>query len=101
MYKEGVISSRVAKDLLKLVYEGEGDPAALAEKKGLIQKSDEGELQAMVDQVWADNAAVAAEYVSGKDAALQFLVGQGMKLSKGAANPGTLKALFEKKRAGA
>jgi aspartyl-tRNA(Asn)/glutamyl-tRNA(Gln) amidotransferase subunit B len=98
MYKEGVISSRVAKDLLKLVYEGEGDPAALAEKKGLIQKSDEGELQAIVDQVWADNAAVAAEYVSGKDAAVQFLVGQGMKLSKGAANPGTLKALFEKKR---
>lgn len=101
MYKEGVISSRVAKDLLKLVYEGEGDPAELAEKKGLIQKSDEGELQAIVDQVWADNAAVAAEYVSGKDAAVQFLVGQGMKLSKGAANPGTLKALFEKKKADA
>jgi aspartyl-tRNA(Asn)/glutamyl-tRNA(Gln) amidotransferase subunit B len=37
---------------------------------------------------------VAADYKAGKDAALQFLVGQGMKESKGSANPGVIRSLF-------
>ncbi len=56
--------------------------------------SDTGTLEKIIDQVIADNPKSVADYRAGKDAALQFLVGQGMKLSKGAANPGVLRELL-------
>ncbi|MFA6274955.1 MAG: Asp-tRNA(Asn)/Glu-tRNA(Gln) amidotransferase GatCAB subunit B, partial [Candidatus Paceibacterota bacterium] len=45
----------------------------------------------------ADNQNVFEEYKTGKDKALQYLIGQAMKESKGSANPGLLKKLFEAK----
>ena len=91
------ISSRGAKDVLLFMYKGDSrDPEAIAQEKGLIQKSDTGELESMVKEVIAKNPAVVADYKSGKSVALQFLIGQGMKASKGSANPEVLKELFLK-----
>jgi len=95
MLGDGEISSRGAKDILKLLAAEGGDPRAIAEEKGLFQKSDEGELRAIVENIIAGNKSVADEYRAGKESALQFLIGQGMKATKGAANPAVLKAIFE------
>jgi aspartyl-tRNA(Asn)/glutamyl-tRNA(Gln) amidotransferase subunit B len=97
MVSDGKISSRGAKDLLLLMYKGDKrEPLAIAEEKGLLQKSDAGELEAVVKEIIAKNPSVVADYKAGKEAALQFLIGQGMKASKGSANPAVLKEVFLK-----
>ena len=88
------LSSRGAKDTLTLMAVQGGDPEALATANGLIQVTDTAALQAAVQEVIAANEAVAAEYRAGKEASLQFLVGQAMKATKGAGNPGVLKELL-------
>jgi aspartyl-tRNA(Asn)/glutamyl-tRNA(Gln) amidotransferase subunit B len=96
MASDGVISSRATKDILKVMYENGGDPEELANKLGLIQKSDEGELKAIAQKIIGDNPKVVAEYKSGKTSVIQFFVGQGMKATKGSGNPAVLKTIFEK-----
>ena len=68
---------------------------ALAEAEGLLQQNDEGALGQIIDKILSENAAVVAEYKAGKEQALQFLVGQGMKESRGSANPSKLKELIQ------
>jgi aspartyl-tRNA(Asn)/glutamyl-tRNA(Gln) amidotransferase subunit B len=94
LIQSGKLSSRGAKDTLGLMFTSTDAPEALAEAHGLVQKSDEGFLKEVVAKVIAANPTVAADYKAGKEAALQFLVGQGMKESKGAANPGVLREQF-------
>jgi aspartyl-tRNA(Asn)/glutamyl-tRNA(Gln) amidotransferase subunit B len=96
MAQAGDLSSRGAKDTLAAMLAEGGAPEAVAKAKGLIQVHDEGALQAAVEAVIAANPGVAAEYRGGKAASLQFLVGQAMKATKGAGNPGKLKELLEK-----
>lgn len=97
MINDGKISSRGAKELIILMHEGDSrDPESIAKEKGLIQKSDVGELEFMVKEIIAKNPSVVADYKAGKSVALQFLIGQGMKLSKGSANPAILKEVFLK-----
>jgi aspartyl-tRNA(Asn)/glutamyl-tRNA(Gln) amidotransferase subunit B len=91
LVEKAVLSSRGAKDTLTLMLESVDDPEALARSHGLIQKSDEGFLTEVVRGVIAANPTIAADYRAGKEAALQYLIGQGMKQSKGAANPGVLR----------
>jgi aspartyl-tRNA(Asn)/glutamyl-tRNA(Gln) amidotransferase subunit B len=95
MIDENLISSRGAKDILKIMVESGGAPADIAEKEGLLQQSDEGALMVVVNEIIAANPSVVAEYRAGKEASLQFLIGQGMKVTKGSANPQKLKRLFE------
>ncbi|MFA6006207.1 MAG: Asp-tRNA(Asn)/Glu-tRNA(Gln) amidotransferase subunit GatB [Candidatus Paceibacterota bacterium] len=97
MLQAGELSSRGAKDVLAQLFEKGGDPKALAESLGVVQKSDAGALEKIVDEVIAANIKVFEEYKAGKEASLQFLIGQGMKASKGSANPGVLKELFMNK----
>ena len=61
--------------------------------------SDASELVSIIEQLIADNPEVVQQYLAGKEASIQFLVGQGMKLSKGAANPQTLRDEIAKKLA--
>ncbi len=88
------LSSRGAKDTLAVMYEKGGAPEAIVSELGLTQKSDTGELKTIVEGIIAANPKVVAEYKSGKTAVLQFLVGQGMKATKGAANPEVLREIF-------
>lgn len=89
------INSRVAKDLLaEVVLEGQ-DPQKLAETRGLLQKNDAADLLPVITALLLEHAAVVDEYKAGKEAALQFLVGQGMKATRGAANPGALQELIK------
>ena len=94
MIKKGELSSRGAKDILAIIYAEGGDPETIAKEKGFIQQNDEGALREMVAKIIAENPSIVSEYKSGKTAVLQFFLGQGMKLSRGSANPETLKKLF-------
>ncbi len=106
MINSGDISSSGTKKILALyltkvsdteMSPKEASPKTLADKHGLIQKSDLASLEPAIDKVIADNASVIAEYRAGKTASLQFLIGQAMKATKGAANPAVIKELLVKK----
>ena len=94
MVGRGEIGSRSAKDILKIMYEEGGSPKKIADKKGLFQKSDEGELKTLATKIINENKSVVADYKKGQDGALQFLVGQGMKETQGSANPQVLSQIF-------
>lgn len=96
MINNAEINSRVAKDLLKEVVLGGLDPKVLALERGLLQASGSDALMPIVQAIIDQNPAVVTEYKNGKESVLQFLVGQGMKLSKGSANPGILLELIKK-----
>lgn len=87
MLAAGDLSSRGAKDTLALLMQSPDSPRAIAEANGLIQKHDEGALKAAVEKVVAANESVVVEYKGGKEASLQYLVGQVMKEGKGSFNP--------------
>ncbi|MES2006508.1 MAG: Asp-tRNA(Asn)/Glu-tRNA(Gln) amidotransferase subunit GatB [Patescibacteria group bacterium] len=91
---KGSISSRGVKDALAEAFKGGGDIVEISKK--YVQQSDEGALTSIVEKVIAAHPAVAAEYKAGKEAALQFLVGQGMRESRGSANPTVLAELVKK-----
>ena len=94
MIESKKLSSRGAKDTLVLLMSENSDPEILAEKNGLIQKSDEAEIKKIVVEIVSKNTSVVEDYKKGKEAALQYLVGQGMKLTKGSANPEILKKII-------
>ena len=91
----GELSSRGAKDLLLEMYQNGGGAEEIAKRKNLIQKSDVGELKAVVEKIIAENPQQVEDYRSGQEKLLQFFVGQGMKETKGSANPGLLAKLFK------
>jgi len=97
MAESGEVSSRGAKDILAIaVLPGEKRTVKeIAKEKGLLQQSDTGALKKIVEEIIKENEKAVAEYKTGKVASLMFLVGQGMRKSKGSANPGVLKTLFE------
>ena len=72
----------------------------IIEAKGLKQISDTGALEAIVNDVIAANAKSVEQYRSGKEAALNALIGQAMKASRGKANPAQLTELLKAKLAG-
>jgi aspartyl-tRNA(Asn)/glutamyl-tRNA(Gln) amidotransferase subunit B len=95
MIGENKINSRAGKDILAILYTEGGNPEKIAEEKGLLQKNDEGELTKIIEKIIADNPKVVEDFKSGKEAALQFLIGQGMKATRGSANPEMLKNIFK------
>jgi len=97
MLSDGQISSRAGKDILLSMAKTGKNPIEIAESGGLFQTSDEGELAGIIDEILSVNEAVVLDFKSGKESALQFLIGQGMKMTKGSANPETLRSLLLKK----
>lgn len=83
----GTISIRAAKDVFVEMAATGADAAAIIAEKGLRQISDEDELIKVIDQVIAENPEPVADFRSGKERALGFLVGQVMRLTRGQANP--------------
>ncbi len=92
---DGTISSKMAKKVFKGILDGQ-EPAAYAEKNGLVQLSDPAKLQPIVDDVLANNQQSIEDYKNGKDRAVGFLVGQIMKQTRGKANPGVVNKLLMK-----
>lgn len=92
----GKINQANAKEVFAKVVEENIEPLSYMEQHGLMSLSDEGALQAAIDEVLAENPAIVEEYRSGKDKVFGFLVGQVMKKTKGKADPGTVNGLLRK-----
>ncbi len=99
MIDSGVISGKMAKETFEVMFMyREVDPGpALTALKGSSQISGDAELEAIADQVITENAQSVADFKAGKERALKFLIGQGMKISKGRANPQRLEASLREK----
>jgi aspartyl-tRNA(Asn)/glutamyl-tRNA(Gln) amidotransferase subunit B len=96
----GKISSRIAQDVFGEMFQTGDAPGLIVERKGLGQVSDSAALEAFCDQAIAANPGPAADFKAGKAAALNFLKGQVMKLSKGKANPALVGEILERKLKG-
>ncbi len=72
-------------------------PSAIVEQRGLAQISDSGAIEIFCDNAILANPNSVADYKAGKVAALNFLKGQVMKLSKGKANPARVGEILELK----
>jgi len=96
---DGTISVKIGKDSFRDLCASGDDPAEYVKVKGLVQVSDTGELEAMVDKVLADNPSEVEAYKGGKTKLIGFFMGQVMRLSKGQANPGIVTKLIQDKLA--
>jgi aspartyl-tRNA(Asn)/glutamyl-tRNA(Gln) amidotransferase subunit B len=84
---QGEISSRAGKDVLLEMFKTGADPTYIIKDKNLKQVSDEKAIEGIVKKIIKENPKPVEDYKKGKENALQFLVGQVMKESKGKANP--------------
>ncbi|MFC0041307.1 Asp-tRNA(Asn)/Glu-tRNA(Gln) amidotransferase subunit GatB [Actinomadura rayongensis] len=97
MVAAGELNDKLARQAFEGVLAGEGEPDEVVAARGLKVVSDDGALGAIVDQVIADNAAVADKVRGGKVAAAGALVGAVMKASRGQADAGRARALILEK----
>ena len=96
MVAQEVISSKVAKDVLTIIWTEGGDPRDIVERRGLKQVSDVGALEKLVDEIVANNPDKVAD-AKANPKAIGWFVGQVMKASGGKANPQTVNALLKKR----
>ncbi|MDT8427506.1 MAG: Asp-tRNA(Asn)/Glu-tRNA(Gln) amidotransferase subunit GatB [Pseudomonadales bacterium] len=94
---DNTISGKIAKTVFETMAETDSGVDEIIEQKGLRQVTDTGAIEALVNQVLADNPAQVEQYRSGKEKVFGFFVGQAMKLSRGKANPDQLNALLRDK----
>ncbi len=97
LVESGKISSKIAQDVFVEMFQSGESPEIIVQKKGLAQVSDTGAIEKFCDDAIAANPNSAADFRAGKVAALNFLKGQVMKLSKGKANPNLIGEMLEKK----
>jgi aspartyl-tRNA(Asn)/glutamyl-tRNA(Gln) amidotransferase subunit B len=98
---DGTVSNKIAKDVFAIMWDEKAADAGAADRiieaKGLKQISDSGALEKIVDDVLAANAKSVEEFRAGKEQAINALIGQAMKASRGKANPAQLTELLRQK----
>ncbi|MBV8083395.1 MAG: Asp-tRNA(Asn)/Glu-tRNA(Gln) amidotransferase subunit GatB [Chloroflexi bacterium] len=96
----GQISGKIAKDVLEDMFASGKAPEEVIREKGLLQISDDADLERAVAGAINANPQSVADFHAGKERALQFLVGQVMKETKGRANPGKVNDILRKRLGG-
>ena len=93
------VSSTAGKEIFAEMLKADADPMQVAEQKKLLQVSDEGAIASIVDEVINDPACAkaVADFKSGQEKVIGFLVGQVMKKSKGQANPSMAQQILRQK----
>ncbi|MGE3545545.1 MAG: Asp-tRNA(Asn)/Glu-tRNA(Gln) amidotransferase GatCAB subunit B, partial [Kofleriaceae bacterium] len=99
LVESGTISGKIGKEIFEESYRTGEEPAAIVERRGVQQISDERVLAEIIDRVVASNPKQANEYAAGKDGLFGFFVGRVMKETQGRANP-TLTTELLRKRLG-
>ncbi|MEJ5338534.1 MAG: Asp-tRNA(Asn)/Glu-tRNA(Gln) amidotransferase subunit GatB [Aquificaceae bacterium] len=94
LIREGVLSSRLAKEVLKEMVSTGKEPSKIVEEKGLRQVSDEDTIRAMIEEVVKENSREVERFRAGEEKVFGFLVGQVMKKAKGKANPQVVNRLL-------
>ena len=97
LIQDGTISGKIAKDILPELLTNGGSAKELVERLGLIQISDTGALEAIIDQVVAANPKELEQYRNGKTKLIGFFVGQVIKQTGGRADPKLTNQLLAKK----
>ncbi len=95
-----IISGKIAKKVFSIMLTDEKDPKMIVEEQGLVQISDTGTIEKMVDEVIAASPNQVEQYRGGKDKLFGYFVGQIMKASKGQANPEMINKLLKEKLKG-
>jgi aspartyl-tRNA(Asn)/glutamyl-tRNA(Gln) amidotransferase subunit B len=93
----GKISHSAAQQVFVKMFESGKSPTAIVHEDGLAQVSDTGAIEKFCEEAIVANPGPANDFKSGKAAALNFLKGQVMKLSKGKANPALVGEILERK----
>jgi aspartyl-tRNA(Asn)/glutamyl-tRNA(Gln) amidotransferase subunit B len=96
LIEDGTISGKIARTVFEHMWDGEGAPAAIVEKHGLVQITDTGAIEAAVDALIAANPDKAAA-VKDKPQAIGWFVGQVMKETGGKANPAAVNEILKAK----
>src|SRR5262249_37338201 len=96
LIEDGTISSKIARDVFERMWAGEGAPAAIVEKHGLVQVTDTGALENAVNEIIPANPEKAAA-VKDKPQAIGWFVGQVMKATGGKANPAAVNDILKSK----
>ncbi len=91
------ISSSAAQQVFAEMFATGKAPATIVQEKGLAQVSDTGAIEKFCDEAIAANPNPVADYKAGNFAAINFLKGQVMRLSKGKANPALVGEILERK----
>ena len=97
LIKDDTISGKIAKDVFDEMFETSKDAGAIVEEKGLKQITDTGAIEAIVDDLIANNEGQVNAYRGGKTGLLGWFVGQVMKQTQGKANPGVVNQLLKAK----
>ena len=94
---KNVISGKIAKTVFEEMYKNGKTADVIVREKGLIQVSDESEIEKAVDEVLANSQGEIERFKAGDAKLLGFFVGQIMKATKGKANPKVVNELLKKK----
>lgn len=94
---DDTISGKIAKQVFEAMWNGEGSADEIIEAKGLKQITDTGAIEALVDEVLANNPSQVEAYKGGQEKMLGYFVGQIMKASGGQANPGQVNKMLKEK----
>lgn len=97
LIEKGTISGKIAKTVFMEMYKTGKDAEIIVKEKGLLQISDESEIEKAVDEIIAKHPAEVERFKAGEEKLLGFFVGQVMKATKGKANPQMLNDLMKKK----
>ncbi len=95
LIKENVLSSKLAKEVIKEMVATGKSPSQIVEEKGLKQISDEGQIRSMIEEVLRENSKEVERFKAGEEKVFGFLVGQVMKKAKGKANPQLVNKLLK------
>jgi aspartyl-tRNA(Asn)/glutamyl-tRNA(Gln) amidotransferase subunit B len=98
---DNTLSGKLAKEVFEAMWQGEGTADAIIEQKGLKQITDSGAIEAIIDEIIANNTAQVEGYRAAepdkRGKMIGFFVGQVMKASQGKANPGQVNQLLKSK----
>jgi aspartyl-tRNA(Asn)/glutamyl-tRNA(Gln) amidotransferase subunit B len=100
LIEDATISGKIAKQVFEKMLDSGRSPAEIVKAEGLVQVTDSGAIEAVIDQVLAANPAQVDQYRTGKTTVKGFLVGQIMKASQGKANPQLVNEILERKLGG-
>ena len=95
---DGSVSNNAARQVFEALWTGDGHEVdAVIDAKGLKAMNDTGELEKIIDEVLAANGQNVEQVRAGNAKAMNALVGQAMKATKGKANPAQINALLKAK----
>ncbi|WP_394280547.1 Asp-tRNA(Asn)/Glu-tRNA(Gln) amidotransferase subunit GatB [Corynebacterium sp.] len=99
LVKDGKLTTKLARQALDGVIEGEGNVDEVVAKRGLEVVRDDGAIEAAVDEALAANPDIVEKYKAGNTKVTGAIVGAVMKATKGKADPKQVNELIAKKLA--